>query len=134
MLPGRCVVMIPVEHLGGVVDCCVGWSWQSPLGSMPWDIGAMAGAGGRLVCSGVANHGPWLAMWRQPWWGVLGVQSPVIGEGAAVGHKLGGSMGTTVGSVVGLKLADVFGMAGVVVGVALSLWVGLKVSWAVHAS
>ncbi len=52
-----------------------------------------------------------------------------------VGRKLGGSMGVeTVGSVVGLALADVVRVAGVVVGMALGSWVGSKVLWAVHAS
>jgi len=51
-----------------------------------------------------------------------------------VGRKLGGSVGTeTVGSVVGLVLADVVGAVGVVVDAVLGLWVGSKVLWAVHA-
>jgi hypothetical protein len=96
--------------------------------SVPWLVPVKG-----LVCSGDANHGPWLATWRQPWWGVLGVQGLAIGEGAVVGRKLGGCVGATVGSVVGSALADLVRVAGVEVGTAQGLWVGLKVSWVVHA-
>ncbi len=47
MLLGHLVLMIHVECRGGVVDCLVGWLWQSSSGSMTWSIGAVVGASGR---------------------------------------------------------------------------------------
>ena len=49
MLLGCCVVIICVECQIGVVDCRVGWSWQSSLGLMTWDVCAVVGANG-MAC------------------------------------------------------------------------------------
>ncbi len=50
-----------------------------------------------------------------------------------VSRELGVCVGVTVGSVADAALAGLIRVAGVVVGMALGLWVGPKLLWAVYA-
>jgi hypothetical protein len=84
MLPGRHVLMIRVEHWGGVVDLRVGWSRRLSSCLITWEVGAVVGAGGRARL-----------FWGCKLWAMVGnVEAVVVGcTGGTMTSDWGGRSG-----------------------------------------